>query len=655
MIKKRSVPLAVGVMATGLVPSIALAETYDINLSQLQADEQEIIAQAPEGLALVQESIETLDNDVVEAITVNSPSNPENVKRVESIVSEQQWEFLFPERHQNYTYLNFLKGVGKYPAFCGTYSDGRDSDAICRKSLATMFAHFTQETGGHNAYSENPQWRQGLVYLREIGWDENTPGGYGICDSGLWQGQAYPCGTFPDGSNKSYFGRGAKQLSYNYNYGPFSYSIYGNVEKLLNEPELVADTWLNLASAVFFYLYPQPPKPSMLHVMDGTWQPNQEDLNNGLVPGFGVTTQIINGGVECGGSSEHQQSLNRIEYYREFASYLGVDVPEDEVLGCASMKQFTEAGAGALQVYWEQDWSWTPDTPSGEVYKCQLVAYQGPFSAFIDGDYVKCVDNKFDVNIIDDSGPQPPVADAGSDVTLYSDNSNVTLDGSGSQNGSSESVTYQWTQVSPSAPTLTITNADQASASVVVPPVDSNVRFEFSLTVTNSDGVSDSDTMAINAQPMPGNFPPEVTLNAPESVTAGGVAQLSVSIDDVDDSSFNIVWNSAESIQLVVADDNLSASFTAPDVAEVTSATVTVEVTDSANNVVTESKTITLQPQGGAYPAWQLGHAYNEGDLVTEQGVNYECKKWPVTGWCGANEVYKPGEGLYWQEAWIQH
>jgi len=54
-------------------------------------------------------------------------------------------------------------------------------------------------------------------------------------------------------------------------------------------------------------MYPQPPKPSMMHVIDGTWQPNARDLANGLVPGFGVTTQIINGGVECGGSTEHLQ------------------------------------------------------------------------------------------------------------------------------------------------------------------------------------------------------------------------------------------------------------------------------------------------------------------------------------------------------------
>ncbi len=212
-----------------------------------------------------------------------------------------------------------------------------------------------------------------------------------------WQGKAFPCGKFEDGSFKSYFGRGAKQLSYNYNYGAFSEAMTGDKRTLLDHPELVADTWYNLASAVFFFVYPQPPKPSMLFVIDGTWQPNASDKANELVPGFGVTTNIINGGVECGGSSEHAQSLNRIDYYKEFANYLNVPVGEDEVLGCANMKQFTSESAAALPIYREEDWSWNANSADGRSYSCQLVNYQTPYSAFRDGDYVQCVEDKFSV------------------------------------------------------------------------------------------------------------------------------------------------------------------------------------------------------------------------------------------------------------------
>ncbi|MGF1735561.1 glycoside hydrolase family 19 protein [Photobacterium satsumensis] len=637
----------------GAVSTAAYAEPYDMLLSEVLADEQAIIAEQPEGLALVMESIRTLDNEKVEAITVGNPNNPENVKRVESLVSEDDWNFLFVERHDQYTYLNFLKGIGKFPAFCGNYDDGRDAEAICRKSLATMFAHFTQETGGHNAYSEYPEWRQGLYYLREVGWSEGTSGGYGICDPNLWQGEAYPCGQFEDGSYKSYFGRGAKQLSYNYNYGPFSHAIYGNVEKLLNEPELVADTWLNLASAVFFYLYPQPPKPSMLHVLDGTWQPNQVDLNAGLVPGFGVTTMIINGGVECGGSSEHIQSQNRIDYYREFANYLDVPVPEDEVLGCANMQAFDGGGAGSLNVHWEEDWGWTPDTPSGQTYKCQLVAYQGPYSAFVEGDYRNCVEDKFDVNIINDIEGVPPTADAGGDITLYSDNTLVTLDGSGSNDPYGDIVSYQWQQ--DLGNTLEIINADKAKASVVVPKVDTETLYSFQLTVVDDDGETASDTMTITAKVVPDNFPPTVALTGPQSVKATETVTMTATVEDPDDTEFSFNWRASNGILLDVAESNLSASFIAPAVESETAVTVWLDVTDSANDPVTASHNVIVKPAStGEYPAWVLGEQYVEGDRVTNLGENYECKEFPYSAWCGVAEAYKPGEGAAWKDAWIK-
>lgn len=351
----------------------------------------------------VKETIRTLDNAAVERIAPKAETNPDNVKRIESIVSENDWNYLFSKRAPEYTYKHFLQATGKFPGFCKTYED-RDSDAICRKALATMFAHFTQETGGHSSHEDVPEWRQGLVHVREMGC--NNPGdcGYnGECNPNVWQGQTWPCGKTESGAFKDYFGRGAKQLSYNYNYGPFSEAMFGTVRTLLDDPDRVADTWLNLASAVFFFMYPQPPKPSMMHVLDGTWQPNERDLSNNLTTGFGVTTQIINGGVECGGSVEVAQSLNRIKYYKNFANYLGVDVPENEVLGCKGMKSFDADGAGAVNIYWEKDWGWSNETPDGQTYACQLVGYQTPYSAFKERDFTKCVQANFPgVTIIED-------------------------------------------------------------------------------------------------------------------------------------------------------------------------------------------------------------------------------------------------------------
>lgn len=331
----------------------------------------------------VKESIRTLDNIAVEAVQPGRAANPDNVRRLESILSSAQFDFVFPMRASQYTYRGLLQAVAKFPAVCGTYATPAQSDAICRKTLATMTAHFAQETGGHDAGSSIPQWRQALAHVREMGWNENMRNGYNAeCNPAGWQGKTWPCGKFADGTFKSYFGRGAKQLSYNYNYGPFSDAMYGDVRTLLDRPELVADTWLNLASATFFFSYPQPPKPSMLHVIDGTWAPNANDQASGLLPGFGVTTQIINGGVECGGGSESAQSQNRINYYRDAAAYFQVPVPGNEVLGCKGMRPFDSSGAGALAIYWER----------GDAdYTCKLVGYQTAYSALKSGDYERCV------------------------------------------------------------------------------------------------------------------------------------------------------------------------------------------------------------------------------------------------------------------------
>ncbi|MGU5847338.1 glycoside hydrolase family 19 protein [Aeromonas hydrophila] len=486
------------------------ADGSTVYLSQSELDAREHALTDFPAMTAVKASIATRDNAVVEAVAPGLPLNPANVKRVEGLLSESQFNFLFPLRAPEYTYRGFLQAVAKFPAFCGDYSDGRNAEAICRKSLATMFAHFAQETGGHESWRPEPEWRQGLVWVREMGWTEQMRGGYNAeCRPDVWQGQQWPCGKFDNGEFKSYFGRGAKQLSYNYNYGPFSEAMFGTVRTLLDNPEKVADTWLNLASAVFFFVYPQPPKPSMLHVIDGTWQPNAHDRQSGLVPGFGVTTQIINGGVECGGAAEHAQSQNRITYYQAQAQYLGVPVPADEVLGCKNMKVFDEAGAGALPIYWENDWSYVPGNPNGgKSYACKLVGYQTRFSAFKERDYSRCVQHFFPEVVIEDNGGGtnlPPVASiSGPSEALGG--ATVLLSGQGSSDPEGKPLSYAWTlPAGASASDLT-----QSTLSAILPPTPtSDTRYGFVLKVTDDKGLSRSATHEILIKGSGGITPPD--------------------------------------------------------------------------------------------------------------------------------------------------
>jgi len=345
--------------------------------------------------AKVKETVKTLDTDIVEKIEPKDPNNPDNVKRVEFILSEENYEDLFPRRHLGYTYKRLLQAIGKFPAICSYVGQEEKSDAICRKTLATMFAHFTQETGNHNpSDKEYDEWRQGLSVVREQGCTNTSPGcGYNDnCEDKDSITKKWACGKDRTGKWKKYFGRGAKQLSYNFNYGQFSQAMFGDRRLLLDYPDFVADTWLNLASATWFYTTPQPPKPSMLHVIDSTWVPNQEDKRNGISPGFGATINIINGGLECNTKDgrESRQALNRIEYYKQFAWYLYVDY-EDEELGCAKQQQFSAGGAGALPIYWDKDWS--------SPYSCKLVNYQTAHSALVQGEYIDCVEENFKVSV----------------------------------------------------------------------------------------------------------------------------------------------------------------------------------------------------------------------------------------------------------------
>ena len=347
---------------------------------QVRAEEARITGQGE--IRKLRRRLNTLDSLSVELVRPGRAANPANTKLVESIIQEKDWDFLFPQRHESYTYTNFLKAVSKFPAVCHP-----DSEAVCRQVLATMFAHFTQETGAHNPSGGVPQWRQGLHYIEELGCDQRDCGYSKNCAGGEWTAKAWPCGKRADGEWQRYHGRGAKQLSYNYNYGQFSAAMYGDTRPLLDNPDLVRDTWLNLASAIWFFATPQPPKPSMLGVIEGDWSPGAGDKLRGLKLGFGLTTNIINGGIECGKGSETEQARNRANYFKEFAKYLSVRVEGE--LGCGRMKSFSDAGA--VGVNWEQDWA--------RDNHCKLVTYQTPYSALVTGDYVKCVRDKFKLDI----------------------------------------------------------------------------------------------------------------------------------------------------------------------------------------------------------------------------------------------------------------
>lgn len=131
---------------TNIQPDPQNPNGYVVARADIQAAEQ---AQTSDPMYQIwSQALTTAPNSVVEAIEPNLATNPDNVKRAERVFPQAEWDFLTNMAAPEYTYTRFLRAIGKFPAFCAEYTDGRDSDAICKRSIVTAFAHFAQETGG---------------------------------------------------------------------------------------------------------------------------------------------------------------------------------------------------------------------------------------------------------------------------------------------------------------------------------------------------------------------------------------------------------------------------------------------------------------------------------------------------------------------------
>lgn len=348
--------------------------------------------------------------------------NPSNVKRVEKIVSQVKWEQLFPLANTVYSYNNFLKSVALFPRFCDTYhlqsagtpeeQEARDaihSEKLCRKSLATLFAHIAFESGANDTTRSEPLWRQGLYYANQKSCTETGAGcEYNSeCSSTNITRTIWPCGKNSQNQYVKYFARGAIPLQYSYNYAQFSEAIYKDPKKLLSSPHQVSESWLNIATAIYTFLKPQTPGPNMKHLVDGTWQPNQFDTESGIVPGFSATINLKHSSSACGTGTETTKAKRLIDNYKRLSIELNNSIT-GENLTCKNMKSFSTRG-NALPQYWDKSFFENPDYPERKAFTCLLVPYITPFSIFdqpeggsaveYDG-YKNCVINHYDVRKI---------------------------------------------------------------------------------------------------------------------------------------------------------------------------------------------------------------------------------------------------------------
>ena len=229
------------------------------------------------------------------------------------IIDQATWDAMFLHNDDMacagsvYTLQGLLDAAAEFPSFA---CEG--DDATRRRELAAFLAQISHETtGGWPAAPDGPHaW--GLCFIEEVGCENNACPQY--CEPNNAQ---YPCAP-----GKTYHGRGAIQLSWNYNYGQAGDAL--GVD-LLSNPDLVkTDSKLAIQTAMWFWMTEQLPKPSAHDVMVGNWQPSAQDLALGRLPGFGMTTNIINGGLECA-QPGNSKVADRIGFLDRYVGILETD------------------------------------------------------------------------------------------------------------------------------------------------------------------------------------------------------------------------------------------------------------------------------------------------------------------------------------------
>ena len=242
---------------------------------------------------------------------------------IETLISRQQYERAFPHHHSLYSYEDFIKAAAYFPLFAG-----EGTPQTRKRELAAFFAHAAHETTSGGPGAKGGAYAWGLYYTEEQGCSDGHCTIYNTAGTSPYQ----------PAPGKSYYGRGPLQLSYAYNYGLAGAEMG---LPLLASPELVSqDGVIAFRAALWFWMKAQKPKPSCHDVICGKWTPTADDSLLRRKPGFGMTINIINGGVECESQDPEIKGNreDRIGFYRRFAALLGTSTEAD--CDCAGMAPY---------------------------------------------------------------------------------------------------------------------------------------------------------------------------------------------------------------------------------------------------------------------------------------------------------------------------
>ena len=157
---------------------------------------------------------------------------------------------------------------------------------------------------------------------------------------------------------------------------------------------------------------------------------------------------------------------------------------------------------------------------------------------------------------------QAPLADAGQDQSV-SGGDLTTLDASGSSDPDGDALGYEWTQTA--GESVTLESPEQETITFVAPNTSGTLRF--AVTVTDTGGLSSSDTVNITVQAVE-NLAPVADAGEDQSVEGGAVVTLDATgSSDPDGDLITYMWQQTAGAAVELsADDVASPDFTAPNI-----------------------------------------------------------------------------------------
>ena len=181
-------------------------------------------------------------------------------------------------------------------------------------------------------------------------------------------------------------------------------------------------------------------------------------------------------------------------------------------------------------------------------------------------------------------------------------------------------------------------------------------NYTITATATDNENATKTDIVNISVVSASENLAPSISISSPTSdtpISEGDTVTITANAEDKD--------GSITQVEFFVDNKLIATSSSAPFTAQWTSTAgnhqITAKATDNENSTTTSS-TVTFTVDDvivgggcGDITTFKSGTDYLAGDLVESNNHKYRCD---ITGWCSSSSdwAYKPGEGLYWTDAW---